>query len=115
MSSVARPPVQTPRFGSPDDDLDRLLRAFYRAELPDPMPSPQLPTLPAPRKRPPAARRRPRLGSRFALAATVIICLIGLFALSGVFTAPTAPEANLPPEFGKLPGRVGGKGPLAVP
>ena len=81
MSSV-QPSSAGPREGGHlPDDLEGLLRAFFRAEMPDPWP-----TLPAPA----AAPRRGPLGrSRLALAASVAFLLIGQLSLCG--TLPDAP------------------------
>ena len=69
--------------GRPPEDLDSLLRAFLRAQMPDPWPD-----LPAPAPGP--AKRSvpawwPRLRSRFSLAATVALCLVGSLALGLMF------------------------------
>jgi hypothetical protein len=80
----------------PPDDLDEVLRAFFRAELPDPWPALKVPARPVTRPKP-SSTRRPFWGSRFALAATVGLCLAGSALLGSVFPAggpavPVAPE-----------------------
>jgi hypothetical protein len=106
MSHLVRPP--TP----PDDDLDGRLRAFYRAEMPDPWPSWQAPasrvTLPAR----PTSRRKGFWGSRLALAASVALLLGGSLFLSGAVPAlGTKPPIKLhggdaihPKDPGEIPG-----------
>jgi hypothetical protein len=84
--NVQHPPVRSPRFDGPPNDLDRLLSAFMRAELPDPWPMLRPPAageaMPLPAKR----WRWSRLGgSRFALAATITLCLVGSLIMSHHF------------------------------
>ena len=83
--SVAVPPV--PQTGRPsEDELDGLLRAFYKAELPNPWPAPQVPgprndILPL-RSAPP---RFAMLRTRLALAACVAFFVAGPLFLSSYF------------------------------
>jgi len=70
MNLVVRPPV------SPEDDLDGLLCAFYKAQLPTPWPEPralEVPTEPSPATLPGFSPWR----SRLALAASVALLLSG--------------------------------------
>jgi hypothetical protein len=71
---------------SQGDEVDDLLRAFFRSEMPDPWPawSPSKPpaSLPTPAPRP---RLRPLFRSRFTLAASVAILLIGQLWLLGSY------------------------------
>jgi len=79
MINMHRPPT-----GHPPEDLDGLLRRFFRSEMPDPWPAPpQLPPA-APRKRQ-VARGWFRPSTRFALAASVALFVIGYLALAGRF------------------------------
>jgi hypothetical protein len=80
--------VQDRSFGRPLDDLDQLLRAFLRAEMPDPWPVPKALVVPQPRRVNPS-QRYAVLNSRFALAATVAFCLVGSLALASVFSTET--------------------------
>jgi hypothetical protein len=76
MSLVEPPPVR------PGDNLDGLLRAFFRSQLPHPWPSPPRPaprTVPARPGRPGRALFR----SRLALAATVALLFLGSLLLPG--------------------------------
>jgi hypothetical protein len=73
------------------DNLDDLLRAFFRAEMPSPWPkAPPTPSRPALRLLPvpAAAPRRPRVltRSRLALAASVALMLGGAWFLSRTAT-----------------------------
>lgn len=78
------------------DDLDEMLSAFYKSEMPHPWPALQLPaaeaTLPLVR----SERKLPSLwNSRFALAASVALLLLGTLLLSGAFrTNASRPEGT---------------------
>jgi len=82
--NIEQPPVPARNFGPPND-LDRLLYAFLRAEVPEPWPVLKAPAHPAPAPLPVKSRRWPRLNSRLALAATVALCLVGSLALTSLF------------------------------
>jgi len=76
----------------PEDDLDGLLREFYRAEMPQPWPTFRAP---APRVRlAPAARQVSGYSARFrsllALAASVAVIALGAWWLSGPSESATA-------------------------
>jgi hypothetical protein len=82
----------------PGDDLDGLLRTFFRSQMPQPWPVPPMPrsrSVPATR---PAASRHPLMRSRFALAASVALLLFGSLFLPGRFapnlTSGTAPDGT---------------------
>jgi hypothetical protein len=86
--------LHSPRtHGGPNrlpEDLDGLLRQFFRAEMPEPWPA--APPLPQPRPRPAVSPRkrtagRPwfRFSTRFAVAASVALLVIGYLALAGRF------------------------------
>lgn len=75
----------------PADALDQLIRAFYRAEMPDPWPALKLPTATASAPAPPRERVHPWLSGRMALAASVVLLLCGTWYLAGLFPGyPTA-------------------------
>jgi hypothetical protein len=95
-------PVDWPNRGRPPQEPDGLLRAFFRAEMPDPWPGFRRPPGPAPvvttngtapgRARPPEGARprilagpRPALRSRLALGAVAALLLLGTLVLSGRF------------------------------
>ncbi|HZT79508.1 MAG TPA: hypothetical protein VFA26_04785 [Gemmataceae bacterium] len=90
MNILARPPVDPPGNGRPDDELDGLLYAFFRRQMPDPWPAFRRPARPAeaPRQRSRWAGFRPYL----ALAASVALLVIGSWMLS----ARSRPATPLP-------------------
>ena len=100
--TLQQPPVLPRYFDRPPDDLDKLLSDFFRSEVPDPWPvmkSPGRPTLrlaaaPAPDPVQPAPRRWTLFRSRFALAATVALCLMGTLLLP-VFRIGEAPDSKV--------------------
>jgi len=77
-------------------DLDKLLSAFFKSELPDPFPglkapAPRAEALPMPAvPRTPIARQPLLTKSRFSLAVSVALLLGGCWYLSGHISAPTA-------------------------
>jgi len=91
MNRVAPSPVP------PGEDLDVLLGAFFKGEMPAPWPAFQPPvrarTLPMP-ARPPAGPYRFAPGSRFSLVASVAVLLLAAWMLGGKFSSP--PGAPLP-------------------
>jgi len=95
MRFVDPPSLDSPERGLSGDDLDGLLSAFFRAELPDPWPAVTVPA-PAILPLPAAAPPRRRNASRLALAASVALFLTGSWLVSGKL-----PEA--PPGSGPLP------------
>jgi hypothetical protein len=70
MSVIDQPPASPPRLGQEPRDLDGLLRAFFRAEMPEPWPAPQAP--PGNQHRVSRSLWRGRL----ALAASVALLLL---------------------------------------
>lgn len=63
-------------------DVDGVLRHFFRAEMPDPWPEVQVP------EAAPAVRRRfnwMHATSRLALAASILLMVLGYVALAGMF------------------------------
>ena len=84
MKSLHSPRGGSPEPPQPTDDLDGLLRTFFQAQLPKPWPVPK-PPAPLPLSAGGfAARRRSLPRSRFALAASLLILLIGQLLLSGM-------------------------------
>lgn len=98
------PPVDLPYRDRPDD-LDGLLRSFFRSQLPDPWPAPPRPRAEVvPLLTRPAPSRWTLARSRFALAASVAVLVTCLWALAGKFAAN--PGAGL---VSPLPGTVTGE------
>jgi hypothetical protein len=101
MKSVTRPPSDANGVAHRGDDLDEVLFAFFRSEMPRPWPALQLPdgAPPAPplppRVRPaqpaPAPSPRPWFHSpRFALAASVALLIAGYAVMSAALGPPAA-------------------------
>jgi hypothetical protein len=96
-----RPPLDANGVGHGGDDLDEVLSAFFRSEMPSPWPQLQLPEQASPARPPvrlarpaPAPSSRPWLRSpRFALAASVAL-LIGGYALMPAALPPPSPPDN---------------------
>src|SRR4051812_23397181 len=75
------------------DDLDGLLRRFFRSEMPHPWPA--APTLPKSRAVVPFPRRHTRrpwlaFSMRFAVAASVALLVTGYLSLAGRFSSQGA-------------------------
>jgi hypothetical protein len=90
MNFVLPPPAK------PGDDLEELLRAFYRSQMPQPWPSPRLPrfcTAPATR---PKSSGRSLTRSRLVLAASVALLMLGSLCLPGRFTHEIKPDYGTP-------------------
>lgn len=106
MSTIERPPIDPELFQHSPDDLDGLLHAYFRSEMPDPWPELHAP---APRSWP--ARRRVPSRDRFVLAASVAILLAGSTVFFGSFRerrVPADPSASdsftaMRPAYGKPP------------
>jgi hypothetical protein len=85
MNSIARPPHDRRLAGRTPDDLDGVLRAFFRSEMPEPWP-----TLTPPANNPRKAQRPVRrtsfsVSSRLSLAAAVALFVTGYLALASRF------------------------------
>jgi len=96
--NVFVPPSTVNQNGrSSEDELEGMLRAYYKAELPNPWPSLEAPAtrndiLPM---RPPV-RRFPMLRSRLALAACVAFLVAGPLALSAYFGGAGTQVSDVP-------------------
>jgi len=113
MNLISPPPVS--RGGDrPPEDIDRTLRAYFKAQMPDPWPSLEAPAPRRPATIPfvaPPARRGGLFRSRLALAASVALLATGLGIIAGAFqgktSAPspnvTTPQAVVPPLPGQAP------------
>jgi hypothetical protein len=86
MRFVDPPTFDSPWREQPGDDLDGLLTAFFRSELPSPWPGAPEPEEAEVIVRPMPRARRPIWGSRLALAASVALLLAGGWMLSGSFS-----------------------------
>jgi len=79
--------------GLPPEEVDTLLRSFFRAEMPDPWPVLQAPAEEPFRQERQPASRWTALRSRVALAASVALLLLGSWCFSA-----KAPDYSLPPQ-----------------
>ena len=85
MSSLQRPLVGLRELDCSPTDLDGLIHGFFRAQMPEPWPVLKPPATPPV---PPASRllrRRSLFRSRLALAASLLILLIGQVFVAGMF------------------------------
>jgi hypothetical protein len=116
MKLVERPPVEVNGRGG--DDLDQVLRAFFRSEMPSPWPRLALPdeapaVLPLQPARPTQPRRWFRR-SHLALAASVALLVIGHLVLSDTLKpSATAPDGM--PDNPTANPRIPGIGPTKPP
>jgi hypothetical protein len=101
MNSIERPPHFMRRAGQPPEDLDAVLGAFFRSEVPKPWPV-QLPVAHDTRRaKGPVQRTSFALSSRLSLAAAVAIFVIGYLTLASWFPlASSDPGANVTPSLG---------------
>ena len=90
MNTLPRPPMNVPGREQRPGEIDGLLRRFFRAEMPDPWPA--APATRVPVSVPVTRPTRPLLRSRFALAASLLLLLVGHLSLSGRF-ADNVPNA----------------------
>jgi len=87
------PTASTPNPGEGlPDDLDRLLTAYFRSEVPSPWPSLPIPTTVQPAAAPPSNRLAQ---SRLVLAASIAGLLIGSWLLTGKLLGPTGATTSL--------------------
>src|SRR5262245_13639220 len=73
----------------PDEDVDAVLDAFFKGEMPDPWPAFRPPARTLPFRPAAQPRRRFVLGSKLALAASVALLMLCGWMLSGSMTGPT--------------------------
>jgi hypothetical protein len=101
MTLSLQPPTQPGDARNPEDELDGLLRAFFRTETPNPWPLFQ-PTAARQDVLPLRPRRSALLRSRLALAASVALIVLGSWFLAqlprdpqpGDVPALSSPEAK---------------------
>jgi hypothetical protein len=93
MNALPRPPMNVPGREQHPGEIDGLLRRFFRAEMPDPWPA--APATRVAASVPVTRPTRPLLRSRFALAASLLLLLVGHLSLSGRFAdnVPNAPDS----------------------
>jgi hypothetical protein len=87
--NLVQPPPQRP-----GDDLDGLLRMFFRSQMPYPWPAPPSPFRSKPAGRP-ASAGRSLIRSRWALAASIGLLLLGSLLLPGRFTPGSKLEPGM--------------------
>jgi hypothetical protein len=86
MNTIEQPPVEPTNGQGSSDAYEELLRAFFRAEMPDPWPAferPQPRILLFPRPQLASRGRFAGIKSRLALAASVVILLVSSWLLAG--------------------------------
>jgi hypothetical protein len=83
----------SPTFGPSGDELDGMLRSFFRAEVPDPWPTMKFPE-PVLKLHKPRRSTWLRIGPRLAIAASVAFLLIGYLALGSIFPKHEANGLN---------------------
>jgi hypothetical protein len=92
-----------------DPKLDRMLSAFFKAELPSPFPALKMPSraeLPLPAVSP-SGSRAPLSNSRLSLAASVALIIGGCWYLSGQITNPVErPSLGKGDDSAKLPSEL---------
>lgn len=81
MKIFEQPPTDSDNFGRPNDEMDDLLHAFFKSEMPAPWPKLNLPV----KMQKSAPKPRTHYQSRFALAASIAILLLGSIWLAGAF------------------------------
>ncbi len=110
MNAFASPP--TPAGDPSPDDLDRLLGAFFRAEVPSPWPRPKaLAAVPAA----PARRARTLRQSRLALAASVAALLVGGWYLSARRPSVPVPDGATRDGAATVPAELRRSGNVPMP
>ena len=96
--SIVKPPITEPRNADqPADEVDRLLFAYFRKEMPQPWPELKLPADTFLANIEPSVTRRPLIRSRWALAASIALLLLGHWLLAGKFQSerPSSPGKGL--------------------
>jgi hypothetical protein len=96
----------SPTLGPSGDELEGMLRSFFRAEVPDPWPAMKAPAAVVKFEKP---RRSTwlRIGPRLAVAACVAFLLLGYLALGSMFPKHQAVDGlnNAGPPIGKQDNR----------
>jgi hypothetical protein len=90
MNSLQQPRAEPLAGDRSADDLDGLLRVFFRTQMPEPWPRLAPPvTLPLP-----GQRRRSLFRSRFVLAASLLILLLSQLFLASMFSGYPGRDAS---------------------
>jgi hypothetical protein len=110
MSERERPPVMFRLVDRPPDDLDRLLRDFFRSEMPYPWPRLAAPVQEGTRPLPPRPRRWAGLRRRLCVAASVGLLLTGYLFLAQTFPGSRGGNAGPGPEVDQA--RIGSRLPV---
>ena len=90
MRNMERPPLEFMATDRPADDVETLVRAFFRSEVPSPWPELSLPVA-EPSARP---RNRGQWQRRLLLAACVAFLFLTTLSLSGSFREKDGPAAR---------------------
>jgi hypothetical protein len=94
-----------------DNHVDHALRAYFRAEMPSPWPEARIPhDQPRPRR-----SLVQRFAGRTALAASILLLIIGYLALAGAFPAERRSFVPNGPTIGSKPDRHGPQHQRPVP
>jgi hypothetical protein len=113
MKSLQKSPAEPYVGDRSPNDLDGRLRAFFRAQMPQPWPVLQPPVTTSLAQGRAAARGRSLLPSRIVLAASLLLLLLGQLFISGMFSDYARsvadgdrgkPEATNPNRRLKFPG-----------
>jgi len=94
MNPLHQTPTDPRRQERLPGDLDHALRDFFRAEMPEPWPRFQAPQSSQTEAMRSSAPRRFLFRSRFALAASLLLLLLGHLMLSGIFSDYSAPAGD---------------------
>jgi hypothetical protein len=97
MSLPSKPFADPQRDVRAPEHLDNLLTRFFRAELPAPWPQLVLPAEPQTNAKRPLSGRQPLPRSRFALAASLLLLLLGQVCLSSLYSDNNAVLPELSP------------------
>jgi len=115
MNFVVAPPNQRNDDVPSGDEVDQVLRAFFKAQVPDPWPSFESPPETSILPFVPPARRSSPLRGRFALAASVALLATGAWFLSDKFASQPEPVVVQPSGPGAATGTHPGETPPLPP
>jgi hypothetical protein len=100
MNDRIKPPVTLRLSEGQPDELDRLLRGYFRKEMPRPWPP--LRSVEGKRSRPVQRGRGrwPRLSPRLVLVAAMVLLLVGYVVLASKFPGSTSNGLHVDPQIG---------------